>query len=280
MKLIRSIREIQDVLIRERKKGKSIGFIPTMGYLHEGHLSLIRRGRRETDIVVVSIFVNPTQFGPRGDYRRYPRNLRRDLKLCGEEGVDYVFSPSVKSIYPKGYSTYVSVEGLTENLCGKFRPGHFKGVTTVVTKLFNIVKPDVAYFGQKDAQQAIVIRRMTDDLNMNIKIKVLPIIRENDGLAMSSRNNYLSYDERQAASTLYRSLQLARDLIKLGKKDTAYIIAQMRKMLTSVATKIDYISIVDSKTLKNVKTIKGKVLIALAVWVGRTRLIDNIVVRS
>jgi len=280
MKLIRSIRKIQETLNREKKKSKSIGFIPTMGYLHEGHLSLIRRGRKETDIVVVSIFVNPTQFGPREDYKRYPRNLRKDLKLCEEEGVDYVFSPSVKSIYPKGYSTYVSVEGLTENLCGKFRPGHFRGVTTVVTKLFNIVKPDAAYFGQKDAQQAIVIRRMADDLNMNINIKILPTVRESDGLAISSRNNYLSYDERQAASTLYRSLQLARDLIKLGKKDAAYIIGQMRKMLASVATKIDYISIVDLKTLKDVKTIKGKVLIALAVWVGRTRLIDNIVVRS
>ncbi|KPK39213.1 MAG: pantoate--beta-alanine ligase [Omnitrophica WOR_2 bacterium SM23_29] len=280
MKVIRSVKEIQEILNRERKKGYSIGFVPTMGYLHEGHLSLIRRAREDTDVVVVSIFVNPTQFGPSEDYKEYPRDLRMDSNLCRDEGVDYIFYPTVKSMYPKRHSTYVSVEGLTKNLCGKFRPGHFRGVTTVVAKLFNIVKPDVAYFGQKDAQQAIVIKRMTDDLNMGVKIKVLPIVREGDDLAMSSRNVYLSPDERKAASTIYRSLQMARDLVKLGKRDTGYIITQMRKMLSSVARKIDYISVVDPKTLKDVKKIEGKVLIALAIWIGKTRLIDNIIVEG
>lgn len=276
MKVIRSIKGIRETLNRQRKKGRVIGLVPTMGYLHEGHLSLIRRAREDTDIVVVSIFVNPTQFGQREDYKEYPRDLKMDSNLCRNEGVDYIFYPTVKSMYPKGFSTYVSVEGLTENLCGKFRPGHFRGVTTVVTKLFNIVKPDVAYFGQKDAQQAIVIKRMADDLNMGIKIKVMPIVRERDDLAMSSRNIYLSPDERKAASTIYRSLQLARDLVKLGKRDTRYIIREMMKMLSSVATKIDYISVVDPETLKDVKKIEGKVLIALAIWIGKTRLIDNI----
>ncbi len=280
MKLIRSISEIRKELKRERKKGRSIGLVPTMGYLHKGHLSLIRRAREDTDVVVVSIFVNPTQFGPKEDYKEYPRDLKRDLSLCKECGVDYVFAPSVKSMYPKGYSTYVSVCGLTENLCGKFRHGHFRGVTTVVTKLFNIVEPDAAYFGQKDAQQAFVIKRMADDLNMDIKIKVLPIIRESDGLAMSSRNIFLSSDERERAQTLYRALQLARDLVKLGERDSKGIISKIRKMLSSVVTKIDYVSIVDARTLKDVKLIKGRVLIALAVWVGKTRLIDNIIVRG
>lgn len=280
MKLIRSIRKIREELKRERKRGRKIGFVPTMGYLHEGHLSLIRRAREYTDLVVVSIFVNPTQFGPKEDYREYPRNLKKDLSLCKDEGVDYIFAPNVKSMYPKKYATFVSVEGLTENLCGRFRPGHFRGVTTVVSKLFNIVKPDVAYFGQKDAQQAIVIKRMTEDLNTDIAIKVMPIVREKDGLAMSSRNVYLSSDERKRAATIYRSLQEAKDLIKLGERDTRGIISEMRKMLASVSAKIDYISIVDPKTLKDIKTIKGKVLIALAVWIGNTRLIDNIVVRG
>ncbi len=280
MKLIRSITEIRKELSRERKKRHRIGFVPTMGYLHEGHLSLIRQAREDADIVVVSIFVNPTQFGPKEDYREYPRDFKKDLNLCKDEGVDYIFAPSVKSMYPKGYATFVSVEGSTENLCGRFRPRHFRGVTTVVTKLFNIVKPDIAYFGQKDAQQAIVIKRMAENLNMDIAIKVMPIVREKDGLAMSSRNVYLSSDERKRAATIYRALQEAKDLIKLGERDARGIISEMRKRLVSVATKIDYIAIVDPNTLKNVKTIKGKVVIALAVWIGNTRLIDNIVARG
>ena len=279
MKIVRSIREIKSELIRCRNKGRAVGFVPTMGYLHEGHLSLIRKARQGNDIVVVSIFVNPVQFGPDEDYGEYPRDLRRDARLCKKAGADYIFYPKVKAMYPKAYSTFVSVEGLTRNLCGKFRPGHFRGVTTVVAKLFNIVKPDAAYFGQKDAQQAIVIKRMAEDLDMGIRVEVMPTVREKDGLAMSSRNSYLSSDERKRAATIYRALQLARDLIKLEDKDARGIIREMRKMLAPVATKIDYVSIVDPRTLKDVKTIKGEVLVAMAVWIGQTRLIDNILTR-
>ncbi|MDP3787066.1 MAG: pantoate--beta-alanine ligase [Candidatus Omnitrophota bacterium] len=279
MKIVRSIREIKSELIRCRNKGRAVGFVPTMGYLHEGHLSLIRKARQDNDVVVVSIFVNPTQFGPDEDYGEYPRDLRRDARLCKKSGADYMFHPTVKSMYPKEYSTFISVEGLTKNLCGKFRPGYFRGVATVVAKLFNIVKPDVAYFGQKDAQQSIVIKRMTEDLDMGIRVEVMPTVREKDGLAMSSRNSYLSSDERKRAVTIYRALQLARDLIKLDDKDARGIIREMRKMLAPVATKIDYVSIVDPHTLKDVKTITGEVLVAVAVWIGATRLIDNILTR-
>lgn len=278
MKIIRSINELKRELRVQRKKGRTIGFVPTMGCLHEGHLSLIRRARKENKVVIVSIFVNPTQFGPNEDYKGYPRDMRKDAALCRKEGVDYIFYPAVKAMYPKGYSTYVKVEGLTANLCGKFRPAHFRGVTTVVTKLFNIIKPDIAYFGQKDAQQAIVIKRMVKDLNMGIKIKVILTVREKDGLAMSSRNAYLSPDERRVAPTVYRALQLARDLIELGDRNAAHIKSEMRKMLSPVTDKIDYISIVDPEDLKEVKRTKGSdnVLVACAVWIGETRLIDNI----
>lgn len=279
MKIIRSIAEIKDELSRKRKKNRTIGLVPTMGYLHEGHLSLIRKARQDNGIVVVSIFVNPTQFGPNEDYGEYPLDLRRDARLCKRARADYIFYPPIKSMYPKGYSTFVSVEGLTKNLCGRFRPGHFRGVATVVTKLFNIIKPDAAYFGQKDAQQSVVIRHLAEDLNMDIRIEVMPTVRERDGLAMSSRNSYLSSGGRERAATIYRALQLARDLIKLNDKDAKGIIREMRKMLSPVATKIDYISIVDPHTLKDVKTIRGEVLVAVAVWIGETRLIDNILTR-
>ncbi len=279
MKIVRSIREIKSELIRCRNKGRAVGFVPTMGYLHEGHLSLIRKAREDNDVVVVSIFVNPAQFGANEDYAEYPRDLRRDARLCKKAGVDYIFYPPVKSMYPKGYSTFVSVEGLTKNLCGRFRPGHFRGVTTVVTKLFNIVRPNTAYFGQKDAQQSIVIKRMAEDLDMDIQIEVMPTVRERDGLAMSSRNSYLSSDERRRSATIYRALQLAKDLIKLNDKDARGIIREMRRMLAPVATKIDYVSIVEPHTLKGVKVITGEVLVAVAVWMGETRLIDNILTR-
>ena len=279
MRIIRSIKKIKQELDRSRAKGKSIGFVPTMGFLHEGHLSLIRRARKDNRVVVVSIFVNPTQFGPDEDLKEYPRDMVRDAALCEKEGVDYIFYPTAKAMYPKGYSTYVKVEGLTENLCGKFRPAHFRGVTTVVSKLFNIVKPDTAYFGQKDAQQAIVIKRMSEDLNTGIGIKIVPTVREKDGLAMSSRNAYLSSVERAVAPTVYRALQLGRDLIKLGDRDAAGIISEMRRMVSPIASKIDYISIVDPDNLKDIKKIKGKILIAAAVWIGDTRLIDNIEVK-
>ncbi|MDP2942316.1 MAG: pantoate--beta-alanine ligase [Candidatus Omnitrophota bacterium] len=279
MKIVSSIAEIKKELERHRKCGRAVGFVPTMGYLHEGHLSLIRKARQDNDVVVVSIFVNPTQFGPDEDYGEYPRDLRRDARLCKKAGADYIFHPTVKSMYPKEYSTFISVEGLTKNLCGKFRPGYFRGVATVVVKLFNIVKPDAAYFGQKDAQQSIVIKRMTEDLDMGIRVEVMPTVREKDGLAMSSRNSYLSSDERKRAVTIYRALQLARDLIKLDDKDARGIIREMRKMLAPVATKIDYVSIVDPHTLKDVKTITGEILVAVAVWIGGIRLIDNILTR-
>lgn len=279
MKIIRSIRSIKRRLEAHRRKGRSVGFVPTMGFLHEGHLSLIRRARKDNDIVVVSIFVNPTQFGPKEDYREYPRDLRHDAALCKKAGADYIFYPTVRSMYPRGYSTYVTVEGLTANLCGRFRPGHFRGVTTVVTKLFGIVRPDVAYLGQKDAQQAILIKRMAADLNMDVDVKMMPTVREKDGLAMSSRNVYLSPDERRVAPTIYRALQRARDLIKSGNRDAGKVISQIRKALAPVATKIDYISVVNTGELKDTKSIKGEVLIAVAAWLGRTRLIDNVIVR-
>lgn len=266
---------------RLKAKGNTIGLVPTMGYLHEGHLSLMRKAKRDTDKAVVSIFVNPAQFGPREDYTKYPRNFKRDERLAKSIGVDTIFYPSVMQMYPNRFCTYVNVENLTEGLCGKFRPGHFRGVTTVVTKLFNIVKPDIAYFGQKDAQQAIVIKKMTEDLNIPVKIKVMPTIREKDRLAMSSRNVYLSSDERKKALILYKSLQVARNLIKSGETNPAKIKNKMRMMIEKIKnSKIDYISIVDMDTMKDVKNLKANVLIALAVWIGKTRLIDNIIVKA
>ncbi|MFH0771338.1 MAG: pantoate--beta-alanine ligase [Candidatus Omnitrophota bacterium] len=280
MKIFNSIKEIRKEISREKQKGFTVGLVPTMGYLHEGHLSLIKKARRDSDVVVVSIFVNPVQFGPKEDYRKYPRNLKRDAGLCEKEGVDYIFSPSPKSMYPVDYSTFVCVEGLTENLCGKFRPGHFKGVATVVSKLFNIIEPDFAYFGQKDAQQAIAIKRMARDLNMGAKVKIMPTVRDADGLAMSSRNIYLSPKERGKAPTIYRALQEARNLIKLGERNSNRIISKIRVKLLPAVTKIDYISVVDLSTLKDIKVIKSGVLIAAAVWMGQTRLIDNIIVKG
>lgn len=282
MKLIRSIKHMSEYSKMLKKQGKTIGFVPTMGYLHEGHLSLMRKAKKETDISVISIFVNPTQFGPKEDYRKYPRDFRRDEGLARSVGVDIVFYPTVSQMYPKGFCTYVSVENLTEGLCGKFRPGHFRGVTTVVAKLFDIVKPDIAYFGQKDAQQAIVIKRMTQDLDMPIKIRILPIIREKDGLAMSSRNVYLNKAERKDATILYKALQKAKKMIKYKIRNPAKIITSIKNTIKGIKSKfkIDYISIVDVNSLKDVKQIKGRILIALAVWMGKTRLIDNEIIRT
>ena len=279
MKIIHSINQMASVSKRLRADGQAIGFVPTMGALHEGHLILVRKARKENDVVVVSIFVNPIQFGPKEDYRRYPRNLRQDTRLCSKEGADIIFYPQAKDIYPQGYKTYVDVEDLSKVLCGKFRPGHFSGVATVVTKLFNIVNPDIAYFGQKDAQQAIIIQRMAKDLNMPIKIKVMPTVREKDGLALSSRNAYLSKSERKDAAVLYQALNLARDLIKQGNKNSFSIIRKMKQLINKKkSVKIQYISILDLKDLKTLVRIKGKVLVVLAVWLGKTRLIDNLIV--
>jgi len=251
-----------------------------MGYLHKGHLSLIKKARRECDFVIISIYVNPIQFGPKEDYKRYPRDLKRDKRLAREEKVDVVFIPKDKDIYPDGYQTYVDNEGsLSEGLCGATRPGHFKGVCTIVCKLFNIIKPDRAYFGQKDYQQAQIVKQMVRDLNMDVKIRVLPTVRDEDGLAISSRNEYLSLSERRRALILYRSLQQAKRMIKEGIKDVSYIRNNIKDKIKGIKpTKIDYIEIVDSNTLKRVNKIDREVLIALAVWIGRTRLIDNMII--
>lgn len=280
MKIIKSIKKINDYLIKQRRYGKTIGFVPTMGYFHEGHLSLMRKAKKECDIAVVSVFVNPTQFGPKEDFNKYPRNFKRDLNMAKSAGVDVIFNPEVSEMYPSGYSTFVDVSGdLASVLCGASRPGHFRGVATVVSKLFNIVRPDTAYFGQKDSQQCAVIKQMIKDLNIPVKIKIMPIVREKDNLAMSSRNVYLSKEERKIAPVLYNSLQLAKRMIKNKETNSSKIILQMKKLVLSKKnTKIDYISIVNPETLEEVKNIRSKVLIALAVKLGKTRLIDNIVV--
>lgn len=279
MRIIRSIKQMFGISQKVKFEGKSVGFVPTMGALHEGHLSLIRKARKDNDIVIVSIFVNPAQFGPKEDFKKYPRELKEDCRLCRKEGVDIIFYPQVKEIYPQGYRTYIEVKDLSNVLCGKFRPGHFRGVATVVTKLFNIVGADIAYFGQKDAQQAIIIKRMVSDLNIPIKIKVMSTVREIDGLAMSSRNAYLSQEERKDAVVLSEALNLARNLIRRGKKNSSKIIRQMKQLINKKKNaKVQYISIVDLENLKPIEIIKGKVLIALAVWIGKTRLIDNIII--
>lgn len=280
MQLIKSINSVKKQIKKAKQKVKSIGLFPTMGYFHEGHLSLIRRAVKECDIVVISIFVNPTQFATGEDYLRYPRDSRRDLHLAEKEGVDIVFAPSAKSMYPNGYQTYVNVEKMSKVLCGISRPSHFRGVVSVVAKLFNIIEPDIAYFGGKDAQQAIIIDRMVKDLNMNVKLKILPIIREKDGLAMSSRNTYLNKMDRKNATILYKSLKGAKRLINSGIRDTNRIIHTMRNMIKSIPhARIDYISVVDTKDLKPAKELKGKILIALAVYFEKTRLIDNVIIK-
>ncbi|MFN3282706.1 MAG: pantoate--beta-alanine ligase [Pseudothermotoga sp.] len=277
MQVIKTVSHMKK-LADDLRKQKTIGFVPTMGYLHQGHLSLVRRSRAENDVTVVSIFVNPTQFGPNEDYKSYPRDLNRDLSMLEKEQVDFVFAPEVEEMYPKGYSTYVNEESLSRYLCGKSRPGHFRGVCTVVTKLFNIVKPHRAYFGQKDAQQFRVIRRMVRDLNMDVEVIECPIVREPDGLAMSSRNVYLSTQEREQALALNRALKLAESLHKSGEKNASRIIEKMTDYLSTFdKLKIDYIEIVDEESLEPVTRIDNKVIVALAVWIGKARLIDNVI---
>ena len=281
MKLVDSISRMSTFAKMLKKEGKSIGFVPTMGYLHNGHMSLVNAAKKHTDVVVMSIFVNPIQFGPKEDFERYPRDLKRDEQLASEAGVDVIFYPSVKEMYPEGYATFVNVDRLTDGLCGASRPGHFRGVTTVVVKLFGIVKPDVAYFGQKDAQQAAVIRKMAQDLNMGVEVKIMPIVREKDGLAMSSRNTYLSELERKDALGLYQSLKKAESLVTGGETDAKRIIKIMKEAIAArPAVKIEYISIVDAKELVELETITKEALIAVAARVGKTRLIDNIIVKA
>ena len=255
-----------------------VGLVPTMGYLHEGHLSLIRRAREECDHVVVSIFVNPTQFGPKEDLSKYPRDLDRDLGLIEPLGTDLVWIPTAEIMYPKGYQTWVEVETVTRPLEGAMRPGHFRGVTTVVAKLFNGVKPHRAYFGQKDAQQATVIRQMTRDLNFPIEIVVCPIIREPDGLAMSSRNVYLDPEERKAATVLHRSLSAAKNVYENGERHAEKLRRIMREVIASEPlAQMQYVSCADYDTLEELETVTGKTLLSMAVFMGKTRLIDNFV---
>jgi pantoate--beta-alanine ligase len=255
-----------------------VGFVPTMGYLHEGHLSLIRKAKADCKSVVVSIFVNPTQFGPTEDLSKYPRDLERDLKLIEPLGVDLVWTPSPEIMYPTGYQTWVEVDALTRPLEGSMRPGHFKGVTTVVAKLFNAVQPQKAYFGQKDAQQAAVIRRMTQDLNFPIDVVVCPIVREADGLAMSSRNKYLSTEERKAALVLFHSLSAAKEAYEAGERNAEELRRKMKEVIAAESlAQMQYVSCADYDSLEELDVIKGKTLLSMAVMLGKTRLIDNFV---
>lgn len=274
---IETIKEMQNLSEKLRREGKIIGFVPTMGYFHEGHMSLMRKAREKDDIVVVSIFVNPTQFGPGEDFNRYPRDLEGDIKKADEIGVDIIFTPSADEMYPSDYKTYVEVEELSSKLCGAFRPGHFKGVATIVTKLFMIVKPHRAYLGKKDFQQLKIIERLVKDLNFDIEIVPLPIVREKDGLAMSSRNVYFSKEKRESALSLSQALDLAKSLIENGEKDPKIIEKKMRELILSYphVKKIDYVALVDPENFVPVSEVREGTLIALAVWVGEARLIDN-----
>ncbi len=276
MRVVHSIKKVREIVRKEKRRDRSIGFVPTMGALHLGHLSLVRKARTEVDFVVVSIFVNPLQFGPKEDYKSYPRDFKKDEALLRGEGVDLVFYPTPKIMYPKGFSTYVEEVYLSKVLCGLSRVGHFKGVTTVVAKLFNIIEPDIAYFGQKDYQQAQIIKRMVKDLNFPVKIRLLPIVRDKDGLALSSRNTYLTDAERESALVLFQSINLAKDLVRKGINNTQTIMRRIRNLINSKKhTRVDYIEIVDPLNLRAIEKIKTKALLALAVYVGRARLIDN-----
>jgi pantoate--beta-alanine ligase len=276
MEVIESISEMKNLVKEWKRRGLSLGFVPTMGYLHEGHLALVRRAKELSDRVVVSIFVNPIQFAPGEDYQRYPRDLERDKALLEKEGVDVLFSPKAQEMYPPGFQTYVEVKELSSGLCGRYRAGHFVGVATVVLKLFNIVQPDIAVFGEKDYQQLKVIQRMVQDLNLDVKIIPHPIVREEDGLAMSSRNTYLSPEERKSAIALYKALNLAEELINQGERRVATLKAKLKEFIESFPyTKVQYVEFVHPETLKEVERVDEPTLLALAVFVGKARLIDN-----
>ena len=281
MKIIESIQEMKETSQALRAEGKKIVFVPTMGYLHNGHLTLMREGKNVGDILVTSIFVNPTQFGKGEDLERYPRDFERDKRMCEGESVDILFVPNAREIYPDGYQTYVEVEGITKNLCGASRPGHFRGVATVVTKLFNIVRPHYAIFGEKDFQQLVTIKRLVKDLNMDIDVIGMPIVREADGLAMSSRNSYLNQKEREAAGGLYRGLKLAKDLFDKGERCAALILNEAKRVVEiEPLTEIEYVKLVDIGTMKDVDMVEDEALLAIAVRIGKTRLIDNIVLHK
>src|SRR5437899_2096105 len=280
MRVLETIEQMRSACQAAREGGKRLGFVPTMVALHEVHLSLVRAARAQCDVVAASIFVNPTQFGPTEDFSKYPRSFESDRKLLEKEGVELLFAPSVEEMYPEGAVTFVTVEGLSEKLCGKSRPGHFRGVTTAVAKLFHIVEPDTAFFGQKDAAQAAIIRRMVRDLNFSIEIVVCPIVREADGLAMSSRNAYLDTGQRKSALVLYRSLTRARKLFEQGERNAAKLIAAGKKVFEQEpSVRLDYFEIVTPDTLDPLEELSDNTLVAVAAFTGRTRLIDNIVLR-
>jgi pantoate--beta-alanine ligase len=278
MRVVETVSGLKAIIRAQKTAGKTIGFVPTMGYLHEGHMSLVRASVAENDFTVMSIFVNPTQFGVNEDFDKYPRDMKGDSEKAEKNGVDVLFAPSVEEMYLAGYSTYVEVTGeITAKLCGKSRPGHFRGVATVVTKLFNLAEPNKAYFGQKDAQQAAIIKKMAKELDMNLEVITCPIVREADGLAMSSRNVYLNAEERKAALVLSASLFDAEVRIKAGERNADKLLDGILKQIRSESlAQTEYVSIVNADTLEDIKQIKGKVLIALAVKFGKTRLIDNI----
>jgi pantoate--beta-alanine ligase len=276
LQILQTAKEMQTVAEDERRRGRRIAFVPTMGYFHEGHLNLMRLGRREADCLAVSIYVNPTQFAPTEDFEAYPRDFERDRRLAKGVGVDWLFYPDNREMYPEGYQTYVEVEGVTKNLCGASRPRFFRGVTTVCTKLFHIVKPHVTVFGRKDFQQYVTIKRMVRDLNMDIEVIGMQTTREPDGLAMSSRNVYLTPEERESALSLSRSLRLAKGCYEKGERDAGVILTELRKFISSHPhTEIDYVRICDTETMSDIPHIDGKAVLALAVRVGKTRLIDN-----
>lgn len=276
MQTVQTAKEMQAIADAERRRGRKIAFVPTMGYFHEGHLNLMRVGRKEADCLAVSIYVNPTQFAPTEDFEAYPRDFERDRRLAEGVGVDWIFYPDNREMYPDGYQTYVEVEEVTKNLCGASRPCFFRGVTTVCTKLFNIVKPHVTVFGRKDFQQYVTIKRMVRDLNMDIEVIGMQTTREPDGLAMSSRNVYLKPQERESALSLSRSLRLAKECYANGERDTGVILAEVRGFITGHPyTEIDYVRICDTETMTDIPRIEGEAVLALAVRVGKTRLIDN-----
>jgi pantoate--beta-alanine ligase len=278
MEIIKTVKEMRGFSSQARQKGQTLVFVPTMGFFHDGHLTLMREGRKHGDILIVSLFVNPTQFGPSEDFQKYPRDFERDRGMAEGVGVDVLFIPEASAMYPPDHQTIVRVEKVTQRLCGKSRPTHFQGVATVVAMLFNIVMPHLAIFGQKDFQQLITIRQMVKDLCMDVEVVGLPTIREADGLAMSSRNFYLRPEERQAALALYRSLKKANELLQKGERQAEKVLKEMTDILFSEPlVKIDYVQICNASTLEDVHEIKGDVVIALAAYVGQTRLIDNLV---
>jgi len=278
MQIIRNAKKAQDIILKAKRKGKKIGFVPTMGAFHEGHLSLMRKCRRENNLAIVSIFVNPKQFGPKADLSSYPRQQKKDVLLAKKENIDIILYPSEENIYPDRYLTYIEVKKITNTLCGKFRPGHFTGVATIVAKLLNIIPCDTLYLGQKDAQQSVIIKQMIQDLNFPCKVKVLKTVREKDGLAMSSRNKYLTQSQRREATILYQALKDAKNKILTGEKNPRIIERMISSKIKKCSSgRIQYIQCVDASSLESLKHLKGHVLIALAVYFGKARWIDNVV---